>query len=631
MQELHHNNQNLPHGSAAGFGAVNGGGPPKRFNVKAFAAPLSVPPGHVCFRLLCHASRVGGIIGKSGSIIRQLQLETSAKIRVEDSFPNSDDHRVIVIVGRAVVNKKLNLNVANRAAGEEEAAAAAAAEMSNGSFNGVIDAENEVMASAAQEAVLRVFERVIEVAAESDGLVIAGGGGLVSCRLLVEKSRVGSVIGKGGKVIENIKKDTGCRIKVLASEKLSTDEMVEIEGDIIQVKKALIAVSRCLQDCIPSDLHKARMMPGKPVEAFPLETSPGLLVDLPTQGVPVPQATETSSTSYSSRDYPMHMESNRVPVRVSDAPQHEVVFRILCLNDRVGTVIGIGGSIVRALQAESNAIISVGPTIPDCEERLITVTAMENQEARQSPAQNAIKLISGRIMDSGLQRRLDSGTEAPPVCARLVVHTNQVGCLLGKGGTIVSEMRKATGAAIRILGGDQVPRCASQNDEVVQIMGEFANVQDALYHVTGRLRNNLFVTKMQNGAGTGPFGRGRDQSLPGFLPPVNVSDNLNQQNTLTRSMNTLSLSENVNQTPSLGPRTSQAASGIEQRNLIDGRGLTSPKVGVELGSGSRSAIVTNTTVEIVVPENVIDAVYGDNGGNLVRLRQVSYFPTVLFC
>ncbi|KAK9286522.1 hypothetical protein L1049_014920 [Liquidambar formosana] len=39
--------------------------------------------------------------------------------------------------------------------------------------------------------------------------------------------------------------------------------------------------------------------------------------------------------------------------------------------------------------------------------------------------------------------------------------------------------------------------------------------------------------------------------------------------------------------------------------------------------GSRSAIVTNTTVEIVVPENVIGSVYGENGSNLARLRQIS--------
>ena len=46
-------------------------------------------------------------------------------------------------------------------------------------------------------------------------------------------------------------------------------------------------------------------------------------------------------------------------------------------------------------------------------------------------------------------------------------------------------------------------------------------------------------------------------------------------------------------------------------------------------SGSKSAIVTNTTVEIVVPDDTIDCVYGENGRNLVRLRQISGAKVVI--
>ena len=44
---------------------------------------------------------------------------------------------------------------------------------------------------------------------------------------------------------------------------------------------------------------------------------------------------------------------------------------------------------------------------------------------------------------------------------------NQVVCLIGKDGTIVSEMRKASGASIRIIGTDHFPECASEKDQVV--------------------------------------------------------------------------------------------------------------------------------------------------------------------
>lgn len=40
---------------------------------------------------------------------------------------------------------------------------------------------------------------------------------------------------------------------------------------------------------------------------------------------------------------------------------------------------------------------------------------------------------------------------------------------MGKGGVIIEEMRQATGASISIIKRDQVPKCALQDDEVVQV------------------------------------------------------------------------------------------------------------------------------------------------------------------
>lgn len=90
--------------------------------------------------------------------------------------------------------------------------------------------------SAAQEGVVRVFERAVEVAAEGDA--VAGIDGVVSCRLLVHKNQGGAVIGKGGMVVEKIKKDTGCRVKVLTVETCfpgssSMDEIVEVRKDCV--------------------------------------------------------------------------------------------------------------------------------------------------------------------------------------------------------------------------------------------------------------------------------------------------------------------------------------------------------------------------------------------------------------
>jgi len=55
------------------------------------------------------------------------------------------------------------------------------------------------------------------------------------------------------------------------------------------------------------------------------------------------------------------------------------------------------------------------------------------------------------------------------VTTRLLVPTNQIGCLLGKGGSIIADMRRVTRANIRILPKDTLPCCAQETDELVQV------------------------------------------------------------------------------------------------------------------------------------------------------------------
>ena len=53
---------------------------------------------------------------------------------------------------------------------------------------------------------------------------------------------------------------------------------------------------------------------------------------------------------------------------------------------------------------------------------------------------------------------------------RLLVPTSRIGCLIGKGGTIISEMRRSTRANIRILSKENLPKVASEDDEMVQVI-----------------------------------------------------------------------------------------------------------------------------------------------------------------
>ncbi|KAI4296446.1 hypothetical protein L6164_036403 [Bauhinia variegata] len=601
--------------------------------------PLSIPPGHVAFRLLCHASRIGGVIGKSGNVIKNLQQVTGAKIRIEDA-PSESPDRIVVVIAPSALSGKIFLRNPNHNSEP------AVQDRENGNYDKSGDSEC-IEVSKAQEACLKVFERILNVAAEGKDV----GDGVASCRLLADTAQVGSVIGKGGKVVEKIRKDTGCKIRVLSDNlpacTTPSDEIIEIEGKVSDVKRALIAVCRRLQDCPPAD--RTKMMGSKPSEAVQhetivavpretlnavsRETLPDLHVDHLLQRSSVLSTIPSSSNSIAAGAHSLSAEVNRLSTLDPKVLQQEVTFRILCSNDRVGGVIGKGGNIVRAIQNETGATITVGPSVADCEDRLITVTASENTESIYSPAQKGVVLVFSRSVEAGLERWQDSrSNKGSSVTARLVVPTNQVGCLLGKGGAIVSEMRKATGTSIRVIGTDQVPKCAADNDQVVLISGEFSNVQDALYSATRRLRDNLFAST-QNSAGTrsissvlvdtSPLGKLRDPVPPGAQPVVGNSHSLSRH-TLTRSTDRVGLSRNLDHPSSPGLWTSQTVAGINSRGINGvSRGLTSLKGGLELGSGSKTAIVTNTTVEIIVPDDVIGSVYGENGSNLVRLRQIS--------
>lgn len=154
--------------------------------------------------------------------------------------------------------------------------------------------------------------------------------------------------------------------------------MWQIEGEVDGLKKALVAVSGRLQECPPADKipDKSWTTGGRTLDSLSLQTLPDFHVDLP-QWNPALPAMPSGAVSYGAGVHPSAVEVDRAPDIEAKALQHEVSYRILCSNDRVGGVIGRGGSIVKALQNESGALISVGPTVAECDERLITIMASE--------------------------------------------------------------------------------------------------------------------------------------------------------------------------------------------------------------------------------------------------------------
>lgn len=47
---------------------------------------------------------------------------------------------------------------------------------------------------------------------------------------------------------------------------------------------------------------------------------------------------------------------------------------------------------------------------------------------------------------------------------------------------------------------------------------------------------------------------------------------------------------------------------------------------VDLSSGNQATVVTDTTIEVIVPQQLLGFIYGDNGSNLSQIRQVGPLP-----
>lgn len=179
-------------------------------------------------------------------------------------------------------------------------------------------------------------------------------------------------------------------------------------------------------------------------------------------------------------------------------PDHVMVttsYRILCHDAKAGGVIGKSGSIIKAIRQHTGAWINVHELVPGDEERIIEITDTRRRDPDGripsfSPAQEALLLIHERILETdvgGFGHNAgygeDEGEEyggrggggagggGNRVVTRLVVSRMHVGCLLGKGGKIIEQMRMETKTHIRILPRDNtLPRCVAMSEEIVQVL-----------------------------------------------------------------------------------------------------------------------------------------------------------------
>ncbi|KAG5040820.1 hypothetical protein JHK82_012935 [Glycine max] len=519
----------------------------------------------IVYRILCPDEVIGSVIGKNGKVINSIRQETRAKVKIVDPFPGAKD-RVITIY--SYVKEKEGVEIDDEFAGKEPLC-------------------------AAQDALLKVHVAIV------NSIAALGDSGKKrkdrdECQILVPSSQSANIIGKAGATIKKLRSKTRANIKVTAKDAadpthtcaMEFDNFVLITGESEAVKRALFAVSSIMYKFGPrEDISLDTAVP----EAPPRIIIPSIPSDVPVYppgGLypasdpivtprAVPQIIGTTNVpdlqgyADAENSWPLYTSALPVVSGVGASRSEELIVRMLCPSDKIGRVIGKGGSTIKSMRQASGARI-------------------ESPSDLKSMAVEAVLLMQGKINDE------DDTT----VSIRLLVPSKVIGCIIGKSGSIINEIRKRTKADVRISKGDK-PKCANANDELVEVGGSVDCVSDALIQIILRLRDD--VLRERDTSHNPSIG---DLVLNPF-PPVAAPM----------------------------PYDHRAESGaglgmLSSSSLYGGYGSLSME---ENGYGSLSLYATQlygglpppSTLDMLIPANAVGKVLGKGGANIANIRKIS--------
>ncbi|KAJ0260458.1 RNA-binding KH domain-containing protein [Hirschfeldia incana] len=545
---------------------------------------IHVLPDEVALRVVCHASVIGGIIGSNGHVVSTLRRETGAKIHCE-SPANGSDHWVVFIVGSPAVNKRILLTdrVGDFSSG--------------GEHEGWVTCD----VSAAQTALIRVLERSWAVlAAKDSGGVVEGDDEEAYCGILADRSQIGAVLGLGGKSVEWMRRNSGAMIRVLPPPSCGTssDELIQITGDVLAVKKALVMVSNFLQTTPPLNGYTPPLCS----KAYDSSTDDPHSEFSPSLRSSLSNASEEAATN-------THIPSgNRF--HGSKDIYRKVVIKLICTSVAAGGIIGKQGSIIRAMQNEAGASISIGAPLKASGERVVTITARESLESVHSPAQKALGLVFARSVEIDVGKSLFPGAL---VKAKLLVPSQFANDFVGNREAVV-----VPGVDVHIQVGSQILDCLSENELVIEIMGEYRHVQKALSQVSSKLRENLLPNKVVEEVRarvSNPYNLQPSQQNAGRDDSLSVSDDrehdLNMLRISTEVMKSIDcMHTEANEVNGL-------TQGMNQLQLCTEEYLSS------LPTRSKGVSLRNVTLELAVEKDALAALYGRDGAGLDNLQQIS--------
>ncbi|KAH9739370.1 KH domain containing protein expressed [Citrus sinensis] len=522
-------------------------------------------PADTVYRILCPSRKIGGVIGKAGNIVKSLREETQAKITVADTIPGSEERVIIIYSSPTKIAKTQNkdddsaaetkkesmephcaaqdalLKVHDRIIEEdlfggmasdddnENSTITARLLVPNNMVGCLLGKRGDVIQRLRSEtgANIRVLpaDRLPPCAMNTDEMVQEHQGLLSpATKFILSRSQERGMnfpLKARWKLVDIVFTNAWFRYIVIEKGRFDYPSMamtfrVQISGKPNVAKRALYEVSTLLHQNPRKD---------KPPSSFPqayggqnFHSPPAPMADMHPLGNSSWPARNSSLHGMPSTpwmggygDQPSRMGSgsiNSCPPGQMGEVSAEFSMKILCSAGKIGGVIGKGGFNVKQLQQETGASIHVEDAPTDSDERVIRASAFEGLWNPRSQTIDAILQ---------LQNKTSEFSEKGTITTRLLVPSSKVGCILGQGGHVINEMRRRTQADIRVYSKDDKPKCASEDEELVQISGNFGVAKDALTEIASRLRART-LRDANVGAEPAPVGPVQLVGVAGGLP-----------------------------------------------------------------------------------------------------------------
>ncbi|XP_038643731.1 poly(rC)-binding protein 3 isoform X24 [Scyliorhinus canicula] len=255
----------------------------------------------------------------------------------------------------------------------------------------------------------------------------------LTIRLLMHGKEVGSIIGKKGETVKKMREESGARINI--SEGNCPERIVTITGPTDAIFKAFAMIAFKFEEDIDNSMSNS---------------------------------TATSKPP--------------------------VTLRLVVPASQCGSLIGKGGSKIKEIRESTGAQVQVaGDMLPNSTERAVTISGMPDaiiqcvkqicvvmlEVEYKSPPKGATipyrpKPASAPVIFAGGQAYTIQGQYAIP-------HPDLIGCIIGRQGSKINEIRQMSGAQIKIANAAE-----GSTERQITITGSPANISLAQYLINAR-------------------------------------------------------------------------------------------------------------------------------------------------